>query len=34
MYFLDIDISETLKEQDEKWTDLGLQNLQESPRHN
>lgn len=29
-----IDISETLKEQEEKWMDLGLQNLQESPRHN
>ncbi|CAB3990747.1 Hypothetical predicted protein [Paramuricea clavata] len=29
-----IDISETMREQDEKWMDLGLQNLQESPRHN
>ena len=28
-----VNFSETLKEQEEKWTDLGLQNLQESPRH-
>ena len=28
-----IDVSETMREQDEKWLDLGLQNLQESPKH-
>ena len=31
---LDVDVTETLREQEEKWPDLGLQNLQESPRHN
>ncbi|XP_046865040.1 anaphase-promoting complex subunit 13-like [Xenia sp. Carnegie-2017] len=29
-----IDVSETLREQEEKWTDLGLQDFQQSPRNN
>lgn len=31
--FTDNGATDSLKEQEQKWTDLGIQQLQESPQH-